>query len=811
MKTQNAVQIFTSASNGLGYNSAHEMAKQIKRHTNSKFFPLANVGPYADTINQDIAAEKEQLIPLYARTLFVGEGDVSIVILAKNDAARTWLNSQPSRYEKEKTLNDNLLLTHTGDVTLFVSNSWFESKKMATYAHTLRGRYDTVLLWDARHFVSQPSALLDSWCVIPHLPINYVEEADAQSFSLLQNAAKQRRVRKQNVQIGGCFYPEGEFEKRFGETIQELPPSERSLESIFMECKTTPTNLHHGGALPGWMTDSASMEMLKTVVEHALQDFIQRNTLTKEQIETYRARLCSEIILIDNNGMAAHILRAISVHKARGDGSLFLGRTQINCFVFHLLGMTTVDPVENQLSEHMYFSSIGDIRDLRFDFEVSAKGRCNIDKKMMEDYSGCYYGALHVDKMLEKTALREIARSNQIRCNKWLAKKLMDYGNSFPFEDVTGELETFLKRAPDIAQLFSQEPGVARMFEALLGKNINVTTSLAARVMLVDSSFLVAPAIKANDESIKRHSIEGLDVLGMTSKELSCLPAFKFNFMGLRSLSWIEAAINNPYIDIASIDDIPLKDEAVFDSMSVNRFGIFPFDRSVFDYCFKKGNIKSIDDLAVAFALRHKGKDDKEHFRAFVTREANVLPATLADNDELKSIVDQARGLLVFKEQIFDVLTKVGELSTERAFYWLSHSKELKTSLGIGELTLDLNKAGKSECESNAIVELVTNSIHDAHSKGHATHYAVLAYKAAWLRHHYLNKWFHVVVNDSLMRKRSNLEILKALVELGAEIYGVEQENALCIKRFIVTNEGWFPVLTNRTKLKLYNIKKWDR
>lgn len=93
------IQIFSSAAIGFGYNTAREIAEHIKNNTTLSYFPLANTGPITDVIAQEQAAAEFGLTPIYARTIFVGDGgDYHLVILAKDDEARSWLNQQPERY-----------------------------------------------------------------------------------------------------------------------------------------------------------------------------------------------------------------------------------------------------------------------------------------------------------------------------------------------------------------------------------------------------------------------------------------------------------------------------------------------------------------------------------------------------------------------------------------------------------------------------------------------------------------------------------------------------------------------------------------
>lgn len=814
MNSQNPVQIFTSASLGLGYNNAFEIAEQIKLHTESKFLPLANAGPFGDISDQDKAAEQFGLTPVYARTLGFNQREETVVILAKNNSARVWLNRQPINYDTPRQLEDNILSTNHDDITVFIPNTWLNDKEMDVVAKRLRSDSDAVLLWDVRTPVNQPKEELARWDIIPSLPIHYVSPEYKEAFDSLRSAirVKETMLPEMNVKAGGCFYSDEEYLKNFGNVIASLPISGRTLESIFNECETTPVNLHQEMTVPEWLADESSAGMLKNKVSRALIEFIQRNELDSDAAEGYQSRLANELNLIESKGLSAKFLRALDVFNARGDGIMLMRGPQVNCLIFHLFGMTNVDPVAHGLSEHIYFSKVERSPSplLRIDFDSSESARNNVDTAMMKSHPGKYFGSLHVSKMAIKTALRSVSKHPRYKTDRLVKRELDQIADSIPFHHQDMSIQALIDNYPMAARLLENEPEVKQILEHLLNQNYNFSLHAGLRTVFDNDLMVTVPSVKSDAFLSMSDASAPINIIGMPRTELERVPSFQFNLLGLKALNWIEAAIKDPKIDITSIDDIRLNEEQVFESMQTNCLGIFHLEYELISESVKDANIRSIEDIAALLALHRPGPLEVGLLNSFIQQRGYPVPSALEENETLSSILAETRGVPVFQEQFFDILTKIGGLSPERAVHWLRNPSAVQTESGAEELYNELKATGVSRRDANAIIDFIETPMQYAFSKGHALAYATLSYYTAWLRHHYLNTWFHIPVNDSMVRYDNKLGLLKSLLEIGVVIYGVDGDNARSIKRFAVTNEGWVPFGATRT-LTLGQINSWER
>ena len=243
--------------------------------------------------------------------------------------------------------------------------------------------------------------------------------------------------------------------------------------------------------------------------------------------------------------------------------------------------------------------------------------------------------------------------------------------------------------------------------------------------------------------------------------------------------------------------------------MRINGLGIFHFESELINESVKSANITSIEDMAALLSLHRPGPLEIGLLESFIQQRGCPVPSGLEENQTLSGILEETRGVPVFQEQFFDILTKIGGLSPERAVHWVRTPSSVQTESGAEELYNELKEMGLSRSDANAIIDFIETPMQYAFSKGHALAYATIGYYTAWLRHHYLNAWFHIPVNDSITHHKNKLDLLKSLLELGVVIYGVDGDNAKSIKRFTVTNEGWVPLRTTRS-LTLRDIKSLE-
>jgi hypothetical protein len=58
------------------------------------------------------------------------------------------------------------------------------------------------------------------------------------------------------------------------------------------------------------------------------------------------------------------------------------------------------------------------------------------------------------------------------------------------------------------------------------------------------------------------------------------------------------------------------------------------------------------------------------------------MPEPLASNGAMQQILKYSRGIPIFKEQFFEMLTQIAKFTDEQAFHWMENLEELKSGKG---------------------------------------------------------------------------------------------------------------------------------
>ena len=128
--------------------------------------------------------------------------------------------------------------------------------------------------------------------------------------------------------------------------------------------------------------------------------------------------------------------------------------------------------------------------------------------------------------------------------------------------------------------------------------------------------------------------------------------------------SIIKLVKNNYGIDI-NINKIPLNDSKTLNLFyNANTLGIFQFESEGMMKFLKSLKVKNFDDLVNAIALYRPGP--KDNISLFIDvrerrKKANYIVP------ELESILGNTNGIIIYQEQILDILKKIGGFSYSEA------------------------------------------------------------------------------------------------------------------------------------------------
>ncbi|MDQ3460720.1 MAG: DNA polymerase III subunit alpha [Deinococcota bacterium] len=248
----------------------------------------------------------------------------------------------------------------------------------------------------------------------------------------------------------------------------------------------------------------------------------------------------------------------------------------------------------------------------------------------------------------------------------------------------------------------------------------------------------LAPVFRSGDGPIVcQYDMGSIEELGF----------LKMDFLGLRTLSFIEAAVRivgeSRGVELDP-DDFPLEDPETFELLSRgDAAGVFQFESGGMVDTLRKLKPRRIQDLIAVSALyrpgpmeniptyirRHHGLEEVDYSRQFPVAESFLEP-----------ILAETYGIPVYQEQILKIAQAV-------AGYSLGEADLLRKAMGkkiveamVKHRTIFEKGAANNGIpadEANAIFDLLEKFANYGFNKAHSTAYGMLSYQTAYLKAHY--------------------------------------------------------------------------
>jgi DNA polymerase-3 subunit alpha len=309
-------------------------------------------------------------------------------------------------------------------------------------------------------------------------------------------------------------------------------------------------------------------------------------------------------------------------------------------------------------------------------------------------------------------------------------------------------LERALKESPELVEFRDRESWVQEAMEyaeVLEGLNRNMSTH-AAGVIIGDQKLdnLVPLAKGGNEEIITQYSAGPCEELGL----------LKMDFLGLRTLTIIQDTLDmirdNRGTELKA-EDIPLDDKAAFDLLNKgNTIAVFQLESSgMRDLCRRFG-VQRIEDIIALIALYRPGP--MQFLDEFIARKTGQTPIDY-DMPEMQPILEETYGIMLYQEQVMQVVQKVAGFS-------LGQADILRRAMGKKKVKVMEEQYEKfiQGCTDNGIKEQVAMAIWDkivkfagyGFNKSHSAAYAILSYRTAYLKANYPVEFMAAVLSSEL-------------------------------------------------------------
>jgi DNA polymerase III subunit alpha len=453
--------------------------------------------------------------------------------------------------------------------------------------------------------------------------------------------------------------------------------------------------------------------------------------------DTYENRLTFECKIINQMGFAGYFLivadfinwaknNGVPVGPGRGSGA--------GSLVAYSLGITDLDPLAyNLLFERFLNPDRVSMPDFDIDF-------CQEGRDRVIDYVKHKYGLDSVSQiatfgtMAAKAVIRDVGRVLDLPFNfvDGIAKLI-------PLElGIT--LKDALIKEPQLAERREKEEEVSELLELALRLE-----GLVRNVGMHAGGVLIAPG-KISDFSPIYCQPDGASLVSQFDKDdVEAVGLVKFDFLGLRTLTILNLAMNNANRQRAQealpalrLETFPLDDKATFNLLKrANTTAVFQLESRGMKDMLKQAKPDCFEDIIALVALYRPGPMD---LIPDFCRRKHGQQRVEYPHPSTEIILKETYGIAVYQEQVMQIAQVV-------AGYSLGGADLLRRAMGKKKpeemvaqraiFTEGALKNGLNQRQASDLFDLLEKFAGYGFNKSHAAAYALVAYQTAYLKAHY--------------------------------------------------------------------------
>lgn len=462
---------------------------------------------------------------------------------------------------------------------------------------------------------------------------------------------------------------------------------------------------------------------------------IQRERgLLRHAIEQYRERLTHEIKLIQQMQFSGYFLivwdfiryakdRKIPVGPGRGSAA--------GSLVGYSMGITDVDPLQYGLLFERFLNperiSMPDI-----DIDFCTRGRGEVIQYVTEKYGREQVAQIITFGTLgAKAAIKDVARVLDLTFAE--SDRLTKL--------VPGVLNIKLKDAidqePGFKEAAKADPRVAEVLDVALrleGMSRNASVHAAGVVISPEPLKQLVPLYKTNrDEVVTQYDMNGLEKLGL----------LKMDFLGLTTLTILDdalALIEKHRGVKLQLDELPLDDAKTYELFSkAFTSGVFQFESPGMRDVLRRYQPSRVEDLCALNALYRPGPLKGGVVDDFINRK-HGRSEVVYDPPELKEILEETYGVMLYQEQVMQVANRMGGYSLGEADILrraMGKKKAEEMAKQRDRFVSGSTERGFAKKKAEKIFDLMAQFAEYGFNKSHSAAYAYLAYLTAYLKANY--------------------------------------------------------------------------
>ncbi len=597
--------------------------------------------------------------------------------------------------------------------------------------------------------------------------IHYINKEDARFHDVLLCVQMQKTIDEDRMR-----FPSDEFYLKSYEEMSKLFPKE-AIDNTMKIANRCNVELDF---------DTVHLPEFKIPENYTknsyFRELCQKGLKTRYKVitEEIQNRLDYEISVIEQMGYVDYFLIVWDFIKYAKDNKIMVGPGRgsgAGSLVAYSLKITNIDPIKYKLIFERFLNPERiSMPDIDIDF-------CYERREEVIEYVIEKYGANRVAQiitfgtMAARGAIRDVGRALNIPYGEidTIAKKIpMTIGMT---------ISKALELDSDFKDLYNNDYRIKELIDIALkveGLPRHTSTHAAGVLISKDDVTEYVPLSRNKDIITTQFNMVELEELGL----------LKMDFLGLRTLTVIQDAINlikkNHNIDI-NFDDCDYDDSKVYELFAhADTLGIFQFESSGMRSFLKEFKPTKFEDIAAANALYRPGPMGQ--IPIYVKNSLHPESVKYL-HPMLEQSLKETYGCMVYQEQVMQIVRDVAGFSMGRSDLLRRAMGKKKMKIMQEERehfiygktdengNIEINGAirnGVSEKIANDIYDLMIEFAKYAFPKAHSVAYAAVAYETAWLKYYYPVEFMASLITSIMGSSNSVALYTRECKRLGVEI-----------------------------------------
>ena len=486
--------------------------------------------------------------------------------------------------------------------------------------------------------------------------------------------------------------------------------------------------------------------------------------------DNYKQRLIYELETIKKMNYVDYFLIVYDyvLYAVKNDILVGPGRgTSAGSLVTYSLGITSVDPIKNGLVFERFLNperiTMPDI-----DVDFDARRRDEVVEYVKSKYGkNKTMNIITYGTLAAKQALISVSKVHDKSISDLLksinAKKTLN-------ENLTNAIIKMLNTNKDYKQIY---------YEAMKIEGIKKHISTHAAGVVISSIDLtnIMPISKSGEDYLTGYTMNYLEALGL----------LKMDFLAIKDLTVISDTLEMIKNKL-NIKEINLEEAEVFKNFAAGMTtGIFQFESIGIRNFLKNLKPKTFKDIVVALALYRPGP--VKNIPSFINRKEGKEKINYI-HPSLENILKETYGIIVYQEQIMQILSKVANYTYGEADVIRRAISKMNKDVILKEKDIFIKRAidnNYTKDIANEIYELILRFASYGFNKSHSVAYAMIGYQMMYLKVKYPKEFYVSLLNNNIgsssktkeyidEAKFLGLKILKPDINLSTKKYNIEKE-----------------------------------